>query len=126
MPIRTTNWNNINKVRKTKAQPLTTLQKKKLIVQKILRRYDLWHNGIIVKALRKIHDDFTTHIVITEAYTLSNLMNAVALDNKKRIKEFIDQRINLRGQAEKNRKKKEEEYDARIKSTNTYASTNYR
>lgn len=94
----------MNKVCKTKAKPFTEEQKKRLIVQKVLRRYDLWHNGIVVKALRKMNkmgDTFTTHIIITEAYTLSNLMNAVGLNDKPRIKRTIDQRINLRAEKRK-------------------------
>lgn len=94
--IRTTNWNNMNRYRKTKAVELTPAQRKRAIVFKILKRYDLWHSGVVVKKLRNLNNRHVTRIVITEAYTLAELMHAIGADDRQRIKHAINQRINLR------------------------------
>lgn len=85
----------MNKFRATKATELSSAQKKKAVVYKILRRYDLWHFGVVVKKLQRM-DDVIVKVVITEAYSLSRLMNAVAQNDKRKIKNAINLRINLR------------------------------
>lgn len=93
--IRTTNWKNFNKVSKKKIPDETPFQYKNRIVQRILKRYDLWHVGVVVKKIR--NDNFMTHYIITEAQSLSMLANAIACNDAKRIKDAINQRINMRG-----------------------------
>lgn len=103
---RTVNWNNMNFFRRTTKDETwhemlirSRWQRKVRIVQKILKRHELFDNSrTVIVSSRRFGKTTIAHRLFTQMFSLVELREALMQRDREAIKSALNKRINARGE----------------------------